>query len=62
DPLKFKTTQTTKRWTTYWSDARYNYSQGHRRTTTHWTNWTITLATGESKYTKTVEAAGFPGF
>ncbi len=61
DPLKFKTTQTTKRWTTYWSDARYNYSQGHRRTTTHWTNWTITMATGESKYTKAVEAAGFPG-
>ena len=61
DPLKFKTTQTTKRWTTYWSDARYKYSQGHRRTTTHWTNWTITLATGESKYTKAVEAAGFPG-
>lgn len=62
DPLKFKTTQTTKRWTTYWSDARYKYSQGHRRTTTHWTNWTITLATGESKYTKAVEAGGFPGF
>lgn len=61
DPLKFETTQTTKRWTTYWSDARYNYSQGHRRTTTHWTNWTITMAAGESKYTKAVEAGGFPG-
>ncbi|NLE22993.1 MAG: hypothetical protein GX624_09470 [Actinobacteria bacterium] len=62
DPLEFDTTQSTKRWTTYWSDAYYNYSQGHTRTTTHWTNWTITLGTGESKYTRVVEETGFPQF
>jgi hypothetical protein len=62
DPLDFDTTKTTKHWTTYWSDAYYNYSQGHSQTTTHWTNWTITLGTGESKYTKLVEEAGFPQF
>ncbi len=60
DPLKFDTTATTKRWTDYWSDAYYNYSQGHSQTTTHWTNWTVTLGTGESKYSKTVSEGGFP--
>ena len=62
DPLKFDTTKSTKRWTSYWSDAYYNYSQGHSQTTTHWTNWTITIGTGESKYTKLVEEKGFPQF
>jgi hypothetical protein len=60
DPLKFDTTASTRHWTTYWSDAYYNYSQGHSRTTTHWTNWTVTLGTGESKYTRLVTAGGFP--
>ena len=60
DPLKFNTTATTKRWTDYWSDSYYNYSQGHSQTTTHWTNWTVTLGTGESKYTKIVSEGGFP--
>jgi len=59
-PLKFNTTASTRHWTSYWSDAYYNYSQGHSRTTTHWTNWTVTLGTGESKYTKTVSHGGFP--
>jgi hypothetical protein len=59
-PLKFNTTASTRRWTSYWSDASYNYSQGHSQTTTHWTNWTVTLGTGESKYTKTVSDGGFP--
>jgi hypothetical protein len=60
DPLKFNTTASTKRWTDYWSDSYYNYSQGHSQTTTHWTNWTVTLGTGESKYTKIVSEDGFP--
>jgi len=60
DPLKFDTTATTRHWTSYWSDTYYNYSQGHSQTTTHWTNWTVTLGTGESKYTKIVTAAAFP--
>ena len=60
DPLKFNTTASTKRWTDYWSDSYYNYSQGHSQTTTHWTNWTVTLGTGESKYTKIVSEGGFP--
>ena len=60
DALKFDTTASTKHWTSYWSDAYYNYSQGHSQTTTHWTNWTVTLGTGESKYTKTVSTAAFP--
>ncbi len=60
DALKFNTTASTKHWTSYWSDAYYNYSQGHSQTTTHWTNWTVTLGTGESKYTKLVTTAAFP--
>ena len=60
EPLKFNTTASTRRWTSYWSDAYYNYSQGHSQTTTHWTNWTVTLGTGESKYTKIVDEGGFP--
>ena len=59
-PLKFNTTASTRHWTSYWSDSSYNYSQGHSQTTTHWTNWTVTLGTGESKYTKTVSESGFP--
>lgn len=59
-PLTFNTTASTKYWTSYWSDSSYNYSQRHSRTTTHWTNWTVTLGTGESKYTKTVDVGGFP--
>jgi hypothetical protein len=59
-PLKFDTTASTKYWTSYWSDSSYNYSQKHSRTTTHWTNWTVTLGTGESKYTKIVSEDGFP--
>ena len=47
-------------WTSYWSDSYYNYSQRHSQTTTHWTNWTVTLGTGESKYTKIVSESGFP--
>ena len=58
--LKFNTTASTRRWTSYWSDTYYNYSQGHSQTTTHWTNWTVTLGTGESKYTKSVSHGGFP--
>jgi hypothetical protein len=60
DALKFDTTASTKHWTSYWSDAYYNYSQGHSQTTTHWTNWTVTLGTGESRYTKIVSTAAFP--
>ena len=60
DALKFDTTASTKHWTSYWSDSNYNYSQGHSQTTTHWTNWTVTLGTGESKYTKIVSTAAFP--
>ena len=60
DALKFNTTASTRHWTSYWSDAYYNYSQGHSQTTTHWTNWTVTLGTGESKYTKLVSTAAFP--
>ena len=59
-PLKFDTTASTRHWTSYWSDASYNYSQGHSQTTTHWTNWTVTLGTGESKYTKSMSHGGFP--
>jgi len=59
-PLRFNTTASTRHWTSYWSDASYNYSQGHSQTTTHWTNWTVTLGTGESKYTKIVSESGFP--
>ena len=59
-PLKFDTTASTRRWTSYWSDASYNYSQGHSRTTTQWTNWTVTLGAGESKYTKSIAESGFP--
>jgi hypothetical protein len=59
-PLKFNTTASTDTWTDYWSDAYYNYSQRHSQTTTHWTNWTVTLGTGESKYTRTVSEGGFP--
>ena len=60
DALKFNTMASTRHWTSYWSDSSYNYSQGHSQTTTHWTNWTVTLGTGESKYTKTVSTAAFP--
>jgi hypothetical protein len=60
DALKFDTTASTKHWTSYWSDTYYNYSQGHSQTTTHWTNWTVTLGTGESKYTKIVSTDAFP--
>jgi hypothetical protein len=60
DPLDFNTTASTRHWTSYWSDSYYNYSQGHSQTTTHWTNWTVTLGTGESKYTKIVSTAAFP--
>ena len=59
-PLKFDTTASTESWTVYWSDTYYNYSQKHSQTTTHWTNWTVTLGTGESKYTKLVTEGGFP--
>jgi hypothetical protein len=59
-PLTFNTTASTKSWTSYWSDSSYNYSQKHSQTTTHWTNWTVTLGMGESKYTKTVSENGFP--
>jgi hypothetical protein len=59
-PLSFNTTASTKYWTSYWSDSSYNYSQKHSQTTTHWTNWTVTLGMGESKYTKTVSESGFP--
>jgi hypothetical protein len=59
-PLTFNTTASTRYWTSYWSDYSYNYSQGHSQTTTHWTNWTVTLGMGESKYTKTVDEGGFP--
>jgi len=62
DPLEFDTTKSTRHWTSYWSDAYYNYSQGHSQTTTHWTNWTLTMGTGESKYTKLVSEDGFPQF
>lgn len=60
DPLKFNTTASTRHWTDYWSDASYNYSQGRSQTTTRWTNWTVTLGVGESKYTKLVAESGFP--
>jgi hypothetical protein len=60
EALKFDTTSSTKHWTSYWSDSNYNYSQGHSQTTTHWTNWTVTLGTGESKYTRIVSTAAFP--
>jgi hypothetical protein len=59
-PLKFNTAADTDYWTSYWSDAYYNYSQRHSQTTTHWTNWTVTLGPGESKYTKMVSESGFP--
>jgi hypothetical protein len=59
-PLKFNTTADTDYWTSYWSDSYYNYSQKRSQTTTHWTNWTVTIGTGESKYTKTVTESGFP--
>lgn len=58
--LKFDTTASTNYWTSYWSDWRYNYSQKHSRTTTNWTNWTVTLGTGESEHTKLVTAGAFP--
>jgi hypothetical protein len=59
-PLKFNTTASTNSWTNYWSSAYYDYSQKHYQTTTHWTNWTVTLGTGESKYSKIVTESGFP--
>jgi hypothetical protein len=59
-PLKFNTTASTDSWTNYWSDSYYNYSQKHYQTTTHWTDWKVTLGTGESKYTKLVTESGFP--
>jgi hypothetical protein len=59
-PLKFATRSSTDYWTTSWSDARYVYTQGHSQTTNRWSNWTVTLGSGPSKYTKTVSASGFP--
>ena len=52
DPLVFSTTSSTS----YWSDASYNYSQRH----TNWTNWTITLGSGSSKYTRVSSEPQFP--
>ena len=52
DPLVFSTSSSTS----YWSDARYNYSQRH----TNWTNWTVTLGSGSSKYTRVVSEQQFP--
>ena len=52
DPLVFSTTSSTS----YWSDASYNYSQRH----TNWTNWTITLGSGSSKYTRVSSEQQFP--
>jgi len=52
DPLVFSTTSSTS----HWSDARYNYSQRH----TNWTNWTVTLGSGPSKYTSVTSSRRFP--
>jgi len=52
DPLVFSTTSSTS----HWSDARYNYSQRH----TNWTNWTVTLGSGPSKYTSVTSSSRFP--
>ena len=52
DPLVFSTSTSTN----YWSDASYNYSQQH----TNWTNWTLTLGSGSSKYTSVTSAQRFP--
>ncbi len=60
DPLVFSTRASTKYWTTSWSDAAYIYTQRHSKTTTNWSNWTLTLGTGASKYTKVVSASAFP--
>jgi len=52
DPLVFSTTSSTS----YWSDAYYNYSQRH----TGWTNWTLTLGNGPSKYSTVTSSSRFP--
>jgi hypothetical protein len=52
DPLVFSTSTSTN----YWSDASYNYSQQH----TNWTNWTLTLGSGSSRYTSVTSAQRFP--
>jgi hypothetical protein len=52
EPLDFSTSRSTNRWT----DANYI----HTRTTTSWQNWTITLGSGPSKYTRIVPAEAFP--
>ncbi len=60
DPLVFSTRASTRYWTTAWSDAAYIYTQRHSKTTTNWSNWTLTIGTGASKYTKVVSASAFP--
>jgi hypothetical protein len=52
DPLVFSTTSSTS----YWSDAYYNYSQRH----TGWTNWTLALGNGPSKYSTVTSSSRFP--
>jgi len=51
-PLVFSTSSSTN----YWSDASYNYSQK----STNWTNWTLTLGSGRSKYSSLTSAQRFP--
>jgi len=52
DSLVFSTTSSTS----YWSDAYYNYSQ--RRT--GWTNYTLTLGHGSTKYSTVTSSRRFP--
>lgn len=52
DPLAFSTSSSTN----YWSDASYRYSQR----STHWTNFTLTLGAGPSKYSTVTSSRRFP--
>ena len=60
DQLVFATKSTTNYWTTYSSDAWWVYSQRHSQTHTDWTNWTLTLGNGPSKYSTITTASRFP--
>jgi len=60
DPLVFSTSSSTNYWTTYSSDAWYVYSQRHSQTHTEWSNWTLTLGSGPSKYSTITSSRLFP--
>jgi hypothetical protein len=60
DPLVFSTSSSTNYWTTYSSDAWYVYSQRHSQTHTEWSNWTLTLGSGPSKYSTITSSRRFP--